>query len=336
MESMNPLVHIIIPVYNGEKYLGECLDSVFGQTYQNIHVVCVDDGSTDGSAGILSHYSEKHPNLTVISKENGGVSSARNAGLDYIELCPNEFVMFVDADDYLRLDYVEAMVNAALGNSAEIVASSFTTVRGDKQTKFSGMDSIFGFHDAFEATRLLIEDRTIQSHSHCKLYRASLWNDIRFPVGMFYMEDQATIYRVFCKSNLVYFINDYGYFYRNHPDSVCGRSILIGKTVNALEMYRSVLEYPFEEFEAEQRASLKDAALQAYANCALMMLPRFEKKTATDQQREMYKIHLSFIRKNKIIQKFKPQSRMERIKKAAFLLCRPLYVPLFRLAKRIA
>ena len=94
-----PLISVIIPVYNVEAYLPRCLDSVIQNTYRNLEIICVDDGSTDGSPEILRDYAQRDARITVITKENGGVSSARNAGLDR---ATGEFVAFIDSDDFVH------------------------------------------------------------------------------------------------------------------------------------------------------------------------------------------------------------------------------------------
>ena len=99
-----PLISIIIPVYNAEKYLKKCLDSVINQTYKNLEIILVDDGSTDKSPEICDKYAEKDSRIIVLHKENGGVSSSRNAGLDIFK---GEYLSFVDSDDYVEPDYIE-------------------------------------------------------------------------------------------------------------------------------------------------------------------------------------------------------------------------------------
>ena len=103
---MDPTVSVIIPVYNMESYLERCLDSVLNNTYRNLEVICVDDGSTDGSLQILRRYEQTDKRIVVITKENGGVSSARNTGLDHAS---GNFVSFVDPDDLLHPQHYELM-----------------------------------------------------------------------------------------------------------------------------------------------------------------------------------------------------------------------------------
>lgn len=118
MPMSTPLVSVLIPVYNVEDYLGKCLDSVIAQTLNNIEIICVNDGSTDGSAEILQEYKKKDSRITIITKENGGLPSARNAGL---EVAKGKYIGFVDSDDYIDHTMYETMVNSAMIHDSDVV-----------------------------------------------------------------------------------------------------------------------------------------------------------------------------------------------------------------------
>ena len=110
-------VSVVVPVYNVEEYLEKCLDSIVGQTLREINIICVDDGSTDGSSNILRNYAEKDKRITVISKKNGGLSSARNAGL---KKCNTEYVMFCDSDDYIAPTMCEKMLSVIKKDDSDL------------------------------------------------------------------------------------------------------------------------------------------------------------------------------------------------------------------------
>lgn len=122
-----PLISVIIPVYNMEIYLERCLDSVLNNTYRNLEIICIDDGSTDRSLDILRRYETADPRIVVVAKENGGVSSARNAGLDRMS---GEYVTFIDPDDYVHPQYVELLVTAQQLSNAEIIIGEYQTAKG--------------------------------------------------------------------------------------------------------------------------------------------------------------------------------------------------------------
>ena len=111
-------ISVIIPVYNVEKYLKECLDSVINQTLKDIEIICVNDGSTDNSLNILENYAKKDNRIIVISQKNKGLSGARNTGLKY---CSGEYVSFIDSDDYVSKDLFELTYNNAISNNSDLV-----------------------------------------------------------------------------------------------------------------------------------------------------------------------------------------------------------------------
>ena len=117
-ESLNALVSIIIPVYNAEKYLQQCLDSVVNQTYRNLEIICVNDGSLDASPEILGQYAAMDSRIKVISQENMGISGARNTGIYAVS---GAFIMFVDADDWLDLNTCETALRHAQNHNADLV-----------------------------------------------------------------------------------------------------------------------------------------------------------------------------------------------------------------------
>ena len=114
----NPVVSVIIPVYNVEKYLEECIDSVLAQTYQNIEIILVDDGSTDSSGLICDRYAEKNTNISVIHQKNSGLSAARNSGLNKAN---GDYIYFLDSDDYISADAIEKLFSIAENDKSDIV-----------------------------------------------------------------------------------------------------------------------------------------------------------------------------------------------------------------------
>ncbi len=120
-----PLVSIIIPIYNVEKHLKKCLDSVLSQTYRNIEIILIDDGSTDNSGYIADEYSRHNDNISVIHTNNGGLSRARNIG---IKSASGQWISFIDSDDYVSRDFISKLLNLAINNDADIATCKFQTV----------------------------------------------------------------------------------------------------------------------------------------------------------------------------------------------------------------
>lgn len=183
---MEALISVIIPIYNMEAYLARCLDSVLNNTYRNLEVLCVDDGSTDGSAQILRAYAEKDSRIVPIFKENGGVSSARNAGLDRVT---GEYVTFVDPDDYVHPQYVELLYRALRESGTSISICGFQTVE-EKETQAQPEQISFDC----QTLRMCSFSEIFKSHnlrSYCwgKLLRRTLVGNIRFLESLRLAED---------------------------------------------------------------------------------------------------------------------------------------------------
>ena len=125
---MKPLISVIVPVYNVEEYLPKCLESIINQTYKNLEIILVDDGSTDNSGIICEDYAEKDKRIKVVHQTNLGISAARNAGLD---LCSGDYITFVDSDDYIECDEIEVLVDQIVPNG--IVCNGSTIIYQNKK-----------------------------------------------------------------------------------------------------------------------------------------------------------------------------------------------------------
>lgn len=216
----NKLVSVIIPVFNVCSYLVEALDSVLQQTYDNLEIIIIDDGSTDGSREICDEYAEKDARILVIHQENRGLSAARNVGLDKMS---GEFVVFLDPDDAYHPDYVKVMMNAMIREQADLVICRYTvnyttgrmTFKGNKKTRPS---IATGVYDRLGALRALA-DGEIDSSVWNRLYRRGMWKGIRFPDGHV-CEDVDTAYRIIDLCNKIYVLDQSLYLYRRRLGSI--------------------------------------------------------------------------------------------------------------------
>ena len=194
---MNPLVSIIIPVYNVKPYLREALDSVIDQTYKNTEILIVDDGSTDGSESICDEYNSD-TRVTVIHQENRGLSGARNTGLDIVE---GDYLCFLDPDDAYNPHFIEKLLDRVISNQADMAVCKFTMQKtteklGTKALKYMPQwpHLAQGIYTKEDALRNLVEGELDVSVWN-KLYRSNLWSNIRFPNGRNF-EDIDTMFRV--------------------------------------------------------------------------------------------------------------------------------------------
>lgn len=215
-EMTNPLITVIIPVYNVEKYLDYCMQSIFSQTYKNLEIILVDDGATDSSGKMCDDYRKADSRVKVIHKENGGLSSARNAG---IKVMTGKYLAFVDSDDYVRCDYIERMYSCLLNNKSDMVICSYKKVLGEKKCDEIPENVYKQFNFNTEEIKLKILSRRIPMYAHGKLYSVKLVEKINFPEGKLY-EDIPTTWKVIKHVNRVTYITDELYFYRQRENSI--------------------------------------------------------------------------------------------------------------------
>ena len=208
---MSKKVSVIIPVYNVENYLEECLDSVFQQSYSNYEVIAVNDGSKDGSLELLNAYAKKEARLRVVSKENGGLSDARNFGLNYAQ---GEYVLFIDGDDRIHPEMIALLVEKAETTQSEIVVCDMEYFYEDGRKEYSSGGN-FTTTNIKETPSLI----TINNSACNKLYRINLFDDVKFPVGMYY-EDLATIPILLYKAKAVSKVDQPLYQYRQRGGSI--------------------------------------------------------------------------------------------------------------------
>lgn len=213
----HPLVSIIVPIYNVEKYLKRCVDSLLAQSYSNLEIILVDDGSPDNCPVICDDYAERDHRVKVIHKPNGGLSDARNVG---IAISKGEYITFVDSDDYVASDCIDTFIISAMQNNADIVCAGLEIVDGDGLTyDYRKTDYPFSI-TGIEAVRKLFRDEYPFNFSCGKLYHRELWDNVSFPKGRLY-EDIATTYRVFSKaSKIVCLVETLYYYEQGRPGNI--------------------------------------------------------------------------------------------------------------------
>lgn len=207
-------VSVIVPVYNVEKYLKKCIDSLLIQTYEDIEIILIDDGSTDSSGEICDSYSKKDSRIKVIHKKNGGLSDARNKGLD---LASGQWVTFVDSDDYVTKNYVERLLSLLIANNADISIATYTYIT-EKKYKNRETGELAVMTPEIAIKRLLMDDG-FDMGAWAKMYRTEYFNKVRFPKGKLF-EDSLVTCQIIAQSNKVAFESKSVYFYVNRRDSI--------------------------------------------------------------------------------------------------------------------
>lgn len=219
---MDSLISVIIPVYNVEKYLRKCLDSIVGQTYEKLEMILVDDGSTDSSGSICDEYAGRDKRIRVIHKENGGLSDARNAGLD---ICTGEYITFIDSDDFVSRDYARILLEMAVKHSADITVCADEyiyydsrgkeTRKGRPYKKFKGEKAMTGD----EALSCALRQEFFDLSACAKLYKKKCFEGIRFPKGCI-SEDIGTVYKPLLMAQKAVFTSLPLYFYVQRQGSI--------------------------------------------------------------------------------------------------------------------
>ena len=241
---MNMKISVIIPVYNVAPYLRRCLDSVLNQKYTDIELILIDDGSTDESGAICDEYKMRDKRIIVMHKSNGGLSDARNAGLN---IASGEYICFIDSDDWVDSSMFQDMIEAIECYQAQIACCGF--IRTDGKSEF-GNWNYGATHcvNAEQALRDIMKRWPENVVVWNKMYRAELFDDVRFPVGEVH-EDNATFYKVIGTTDRFLYIDGQYYYYYQRPDSIMGqgysrmRTETIYKNLDGLEEYLSI-HYP--------------------------------------------------------------------------------------------
>lgn len=215
-----PLISIIVPVFNVENYLEKCIESIIAQTYQNIEIILVDDGSEDNSGRICDKFAKEDSRIVVIHKKNGGLSTARNAGID---IAKGFFIGFIDSDDYVSVDFCEILLQAIINEKADMAICNFLSV----DENYNSIQE--------NNTNLPIKNSCVNADEfmkgYCgefgwyyviacnKLYKKSLFNSLRYPIGKQH-EDAFLIHRLTYQCNKIACVQYPLYYYVQRKGSI--------------------------------------------------------------------------------------------------------------------
>ena len=210
-------VSVVVPVYNVEVFLSQCVESLLAQTHKNLEIILVDDGSTDSSGSICDDYAREYPQIRVVHKENGGLSSARNAGIDVAQ---GTYLAFVDSDDFIPEDTVRKLLEATVWGDAQVSAGGmFLTDEAGWVIGRDGQKSPKVW-EAEEAMAQILSIGKLDPSFCNKLFHRDLFDGVRFPEGVLY-EDMATIFRVLASARQVAHVGEPVYYYRTRGGSIC-------------------------------------------------------------------------------------------------------------------
>lgn len=210
------LISIIVPVYKVEKYLSECIDSILAQTYENFELILVDDGSPDNSGKICDEYAQKDKRIKVIHKENAGVSSARNTGLDNAN---GDYITFIDSDDFVDKRYLDVLYNNLKQNDSDISCVSFyydyeSNIQKNQDYSYCCLNIDFKDKDFVKFFKSFFQPMPPPSAVWCKLFSKNVIRNIRFKEKIRIAEDKLFFLTAFRFSNRICFSNECVYFYK--------------------------------------------------------------------------------------------------------------------------
>lgn len=301
---MDDLISVIVPVYNVENYIHACLESILHQSYKNIEVILVDDGSTDNSGSICDNYGKKDERIKVIHKRNGGLSDARNTGILYAN---GKYIMFVDSDDVISIDIVKYLYRLIKNNSADIGVCDPVHYYSNGIISYEG-ESTQQIFNSEEAIVEMLYQKSFLVAAWGKIYRKEYFNDISFPCGMIF-EDSAVMYKIFDKADKIVYGNAKLYGYRHRDGSITTRKFS-KKDGDILDICDELVEYMNDRGE-----KLKKAAKAYQTTAALRVYLNAPRNNSFDEERE----RSSDILKKNYMSVFKDHEIRKKLKIALFM-----------------
>lgn len=212
----NPIITVVVPIYNVEKYLKECVDSILCQTYSNLEIILVDDGSPDKCGNICDEYKVMDSRVKVIHQKNKGLSGARNAAID---IASGEYITFVDSDDYIDPDMIEILYHQISLNNAEISVGAFESFCDNKILGGNAHDNQIFVYNRENALDCFLFNDYLTPCVCGKLYKIDLWESVRCPEGKLF-EDQFTTYKLIDLCKRIVFVSKPLYHYRKRLGSI--------------------------------------------------------------------------------------------------------------------
>ncbi|WP_112182071.1 glycosyltransferase [Paraliobacillus zengyii] len=277
---MDQKISVIVPIYQVEKYLSKCIESIINQTYSNLEIILIDDGSPDRCFEICDKYASMDKRIVVIRKENGGLSDARNAGL---AIATGEYISFIDSDDYIHLSFYEVLLGLILTNDADIAQCGYQIVEENQEftppirkdltiedvVVLNKLDILHNLYNLNYGDTVVVWN---------KLFKSNLFTNLFFPKGKVH-EDELTTYQILYRANTVAITSKKMYFYLQRSDSIMGQGFTI-KSLDKLEAYYNQIQFYNDNdlFELKEKAT-KSLEGMIKATINRVIKSNFENKT---------------------------------------------------------
>ena len=302
------LISIVIPVYKVEKYLEKCIESVLKQTYTNLQIILVDDGSTDNCGKICDEYAKKDSRIEVIHKANGGLSDARNVG---ISKAKGRYIGFVDSDDYIKENMYEILLNLIKEYNADAsICNLYDVIEGKEyiRNKNNGIQE----YSRLDILKEVLLDKNIQSYAWNKLYKKELFDEVKYPIGKKY-EDIGTTFYIFEKCNKIVVTSEPEYYYLKRSDSLVN-NVTESTVFDYMELILQRYLYINDNIkELKQYNDYYLVRTLLTANNDIKELKQIEEKTK-QKYNELYNISKEILRTNySNLKKFFTEEQNEKI-----------------------
>lgn len=260
---------IIVPVYNVERYVKKCIASILAQSYTNIEVIIVNDGSTDNSLGLCIECSKQDKRVRVVSKKNGGLSDARNYGMQF---CTCELITFIDSDDFVSRNYIKNLYELMQKYQADIACTNYIRFYDNCDVAAVNKKKFEKVFDSQEAIKDVLYQKNIANSAWGKLYKFSLFEDIIFPKGRL-CEDLRTFYKLFRKASVIVYSSIQDYYYLQRKTSIMGSEFTENK-LDSLDFANEI----YDEFLKTKIRKSAEARICAECVSLLKQIPKDNKK----------------------------------------------------------
>ena len=292
------LISVIVPMYNVEKYLKQCLDSILQQTYSNLEIILIDDGSTDGCYKIAEEYAKKDKRIKVLHQKNQGISIARNNG---IEIASGKYIAFVDSDDYLEKDMYETLYNICKKYNADMAVVGINKVH-DKEGRIEKLESdnyekIMSKQDAYKI--MINDDLGFRVETWNKLYKKELFNDIRYPQNKLY-EDVGTTYLLVDKAKKIVYNSSAKYNYRIREKSITKNKSFTLKEMDRVEFAKKMTDFVKEKYPNVKNEMEIYMLINYIATLNKMILDKKNEKDFIDEVVKTFRKDIFIIIKSKL------------------------------------
>ena len=233
-----PQISVIVPVYKVEQYIRRCVDSILAQTFPDFELILVDDGSPDLSGSICDEYAVKDSRVFVIHQKNGGLSAARNAGIEWtLENSNSQWLTFIDSDDWIHPQFLEILLNSALKTGAGLVAADYEIVRAEIKETFVNGYSV----QTYQSREFLYEKSLLAVIACSKLYKKESFTDVRYPPGKLH-EDEFTTYKILLSLDKLAYVPLCLYYYYYNETGLSKRPYSL-KKLDAVEALKERFFY---------------------------------------------------------------------------------------------